>query len=99
MRKYSTVEGRAQYSDVINYAAYGKERVALTRRGKIIAYVVPAEDVEVLESLEDELEIEAAEAVIGRIESGEETSRPLDDVLADMQTRRAQKAKKKIKTA
>jgi prevent-host-death family protein len=40
----STVEARNNFSDIVNRAAYGKERVILTRRGKPIAAIIPAED-------------------------------------------------------
>lgn len=56
----STVNARKQFSDVINRVAYGKERVVLTRRGKAIVAVVPMEDMELLERMEDLLDIEAA---------------------------------------
>jgi prevent-host-death family protein len=60
MNKVSTVEAREQLSTIINRAAFGKERVVLTRRGKELAAVVPIEDVKLLEDLEDRLDIEAA---------------------------------------
>ncbi|MBI3830710.1 MAG: type II toxin-antitoxin system prevent-host-death family antitoxin, partial [Planctomycetes bacterium] len=41
-------------------AAYGKERVVLTRRGKKLVAVVPVEDVQRLEELEDLLDVEDA---------------------------------------
>ncbi len=34
MSKVSTVEARDQLSTIINRAAFGKERVVLTRRGR-----------------------------------------------------------------
>lgn len=60
MSKVSTVEARDQLSTIINRAAFGKERVVLTRRGKELAAVVPIEDVKLLEELEDRLDLEAA---------------------------------------
>ena len=53
MNTLSTAEARDQFSDVINRAAYGKERIVLTRRGKALVAVVPIEDVELLRELED----------------------------------------------
>lgn len=50
----STVEARDRLSEVINRAAFGKERVVLTRRGKPLVALVPIEDVEALEALEDQ---------------------------------------------
>ena len=49
----STVAARERLAEVLNRAAYGKERVVLTRRGKRLAAIVPIEDVERLEALED----------------------------------------------
>ena len=49
---------RNQFSDIINRAAYGKERVILTRRGKRVAAVVPIEDLELLRALEDKIDLE-----------------------------------------
>ena len=55
----STTAARDSFAEVVNRAAYGKERVVLTRRGKPLVAVVPIEDVELLEGLEDELELGA----------------------------------------
>jgi prevent-host-death family protein len=44
---------RDNLSELINRAAYGKERVVLTRRGKALAALVPVEDIRLLEALED----------------------------------------------
>jgi prevent-host-death family protein len=60
MTKVSTVKAREQFSEVVNRAAYGKERVILTRRKKDLAAVVPIEDVKLLEALEDQIDVEAA---------------------------------------
>jgi len=49
----STTTARDRFTEVVDRAAHGKERVALTRRGKPVAAVVPIEDMELLESLED----------------------------------------------
>ncbi len=44
---------RENFSDLLNRAAFAKERVAIHRHGKPIAYVVSIEDAALLESLED----------------------------------------------
>ena len=51
---------RAQLSGVINRAAFAKERLFLTRRGKRIAAIVPSDDIDLLEALEDKIDIEEA---------------------------------------
>lgn len=60
MATYSTVKARNLFSDVLNKAAFGKERVILTRRGKGLCAVVPLEDMALLEKLEETLDIEEA---------------------------------------
>ncbi len=60
MSRISTAEARDRLSDIINRAAYGKERVVLTRRGRELAAVVPIEDIRLLEELEDHIDLEAA---------------------------------------
>ena len=62
MGQVNTVNARAQFSEIINRAAFGKERVTLTRRGKEIVAVVPIEDVKLLEALEDKLDLEEVRA-------------------------------------
>lgn len=68
MDTLSTAEARDQFSDVINRAAYGKERVVLTRRGKALVAVVPIEDVELLRELEDRIDLEDARIAIAEAE-------------------------------
>ena len=49
----STADARTQFAEVVNRTAFGKERLVLTRRGKALAAIVPYEDLELLEALED----------------------------------------------
>ena len=60
MATLSTVKAREGFSETVNRSAYGKERIILTRRGKGIAAVVPIEDLELLERLEDEIDVKEA---------------------------------------
>jgi len=53
-------EIRANLADVINRVAYGGERVILQRRGKQVLAVVSMEDLELLNSLEDRADVQAA---------------------------------------
>ena len=79
MSKVSTVKARDQLSTIINRAAFGKERVVLTRRGKELAAVVPIEDVKLLEDLEDRLDLEAAREALK-----EEGTIPWEKVKAEL---------------
>ena len=50
---------RQSFPELLNRAAYGGERIAISRRGKVLAVIVPAEDMDVLEGLEDEADAKA----------------------------------------
>ncbi len=64
MSKYTTAKAREEFSEVLNRAAYGKERIVLTRRGKDLVGVVPIEDIHILEGLENQIDLEEARAAI-----------------------------------
>ncbi len=64
MPELSVTAARDSLADVVNRVAYGHERIKLVRRGRGLAAIVPVEDLELLEALEDELDIEAARAAI-----------------------------------
>jgi len=46
-------EAREQLADLVNRVAYRREHITLGRRGKKIAAIVSAEDLDLLEALED----------------------------------------------
>lgn len=51
-------EARQNFSDILNRAAYGGERVIVHRGKKPVAAVVPMEDLEMLEQIEDRVDLE-----------------------------------------
>jgi prevent-host-death family protein len=53
-------EARENFSTILNAVAFGGERILLHRHGKNVAAVVPIEDVELLEALEDKMDLETA---------------------------------------
>jgi len=58
----ATTEVESVLDAVINKVKRKKQRVALTRRGKLVAAVVPIEDLEYLEALEAEEDAEDIKA-------------------------------------
>ena len=78
----STVKAREQLSTVINRAAFGKERIVLTRRGKEVAAVVPIEDVKLLEKLEDSVDLDEARAALAEAKS--KGTIPWEKIKADL---------------
>jgi prevent-host-death family protein len=60
MLEIGVAEIRSNLADVINRVAYGGERVILQRRGKKVMALMPIEDLELLNSLEDKADVKAA---------------------------------------
>ena len=64
MDTLNATQAREKLAEVLNRVAYAKDRVRITRHGKDIAAVVPIEDLEVIERLEDESDIREAEKAL-----------------------------------
>ena len=78
----STADARNNFGDLMNRAAYGKERLILTRRGKNIAALVPVEDLETLEAIEDRIDLEEARKALA--EAGVEGTVAWEDVKKEL---------------
>jgi prevent-host-death family protein len=57
----STVNARDNFAELLNRVAYGKRRVVMTRRGKPLVCVIPMEDVDFIEELEDIMDAKAVD--------------------------------------
>lgn len=64
----NSTDARQNLADVLNRVAYAKDRVRITRRGKTVAAVVPIEDLELIERLEDEIDIREGEKALREAE-------------------------------
>lgn len=86
MTKVTTKEARDQLAELVNRAAYGKERIILTRRGKGIAALVPLDDLLALEQfvrkLEDQSDLEAVQKALA--ESEREGTFTLDQIKKEL---------------
>ncbi len=82
----SAGQASKRLAELMDRVANAKDRVILTRRKKPLAALVPLEDVELLEELEDRADLEAAKAA--REEVKREGSIPLDRVLAEFGIKR-----------
>ena len=76
----SATKVREQFSDTLNRVAYKRDRVLLERHGKIVAAMIPVEDFELLEELEDRLDLEEARAALA--EAKLEGTRPWEKIKA-----------------
>lgn len=71
-----STKAKDSFGDTINRAAYAKERIILTRRGKPVAALVPLEDIQLLEELEnaedaEDVRLAREEAARGEVVSWE----------------------------
>ena len=64
MTTVSIVDMRKHFAEVINRATYKKERFVLMRHNKPVVAIVPMEDYELLEALEDRIDTDDALAVL-----------------------------------
>jgi antitoxin (DNA-binding transcriptional repressor) of toxin-antitoxin stability system len=72
---------RALLSDTLNSVAYKGKRVVLKKHGKALCALVPMEDLELLERLEDTIDLEAARRALA---DPTEERIPLDKLKADL---------------
>jgi len=79
-KEMTTTRARSNFADLVNRAAYGKERVLINRRGKPVAAIVPLEDVELLERIEDEIDVKLARKTLAESEG----TTPLEEVVKEL---------------
>jgi prevent-host-death family protein len=79
-------KAREEFPDLVNRAAYGKERTIVSRRGKDLAAVIPIEDLRLLERLASEemerIDLEDARASLREAE--EKGTVPLRDLIREL---------------
>lgn len=59
MTTLSTVELRANLSDVLGRVRHAHERIVITKSGKPVAGIIPYDELEAIEALEEELDSKA----------------------------------------
>ena len=75
-------QARENFSDLVNRTAFAKERVVVTRNKRQVAAVVPVEDLELLELLEDYVDLGAAKKAL--LEAKKQGTRPWAEVKAEL---------------
>src|SRR5947207_15814425 len=85
MSRIAVIDARKDLADVLNRAAYGKERVVLTRRGKDVAAIVPIDDLNLLEAMEDHMDVAESQKILERVRRGSEQVLSLAEVTAKYQ--------------
>jgi len=81
----NVAEAKSRFSELVNRAAYGKERFLVQRRGKPVGAIVSAEDLARLEAGEEARSGKGLLAAVGALAEVED----LDQILDDIQRQRA----------
>jgi len=68
MMTYTSKQAREQFSDVVNRVAFAGERVIVSRQGKKLVAVVPIEDLELLEQIQDRIDLDDARQALNEAE-------------------------------
>ena len=79
-KEMTITEARSNFADLVNRVTYAKERILINRRGKPVAAIVPMEDVELLEKIEDAIDVKLARKALSESEeiiSWEEVAKEL----------------------
>lgn len=95
----NVVEARRNFAELINQAAYRKERISITRRGKKVAYIVPVEDVDLIERIEDQIDIEEGRKALEAVRSGREKTVPFEKVAERLGLKPTAQAAKRARAA
>lgn len=82
-RAVTTSELRTDLANVVDQATHKHERITVTRRGKNVAAVIPIEDLELLEFLEDRADVNEALRVM-TLPENQGKGESLDDVIAEL---------------
>jgi prevent-host-death family protein len=86
MTRLNVSRARQEFPEILNRAAYAKERTIVSRRGKDLAAVIPIEELRLLERLAqqemDRLDLEDARAALKEAE--EKGTIPLRDLMREL---------------
>lgn len=82
MTTLSIVEARNSLAEAINRVSYGGERVVLARRGKPVAALVSAEDLALLQRIEDAEDMRAARKALREYDRNPAAFKTLDEHLS-----------------
>jgi prevent-host-death family protein len=79
MTTLSIAEARNNLADAVNRVSYGGERVIFARRGKPVAALVSAQDLALLQRIEDAEDVRAAARVLKEYERNPSAFMTLDE--------------------
>lgn len=69
IKKVTSADARKSFSELINESGFGGKRIVVTRKGKAVAAVVPINDLDAIQALEDHKDITEAKRILSDTES------------------------------
>jgi len=83
MTTLTFVQARNGLAEALNRVRYGGERILIARRGKPIAALVSAEELEVLQRIEDAEDLRDARKALARYRKNPASAIPLEKIMAE----------------
>ena len=75
-------EASENFPDLVRRVSQEKERLLVTGEGEQVVAIIPIEDLELVEAIEDRIDIKEARAAL--LEAEEKGTIPLDDFLKEL---------------
>jgi prevent-host-death family protein len=82
MTRLSVQEAGEHFSDLIQRVAEEKERILVTRDGEQLVAIIPIEDLELVEAIEDKIDLQEARAALQEVQ--EKGTIPLEALLKEL---------------
>jgi len=64
VKTITSADARKSFSDLLNESGFGGRRIIVTRRGRAVAAVVPIDDLEAIQAMEDQKDITEANRIL-----------------------------------
>jgi prevent-host-death family protein len=84
MTRLAASKARDDFSETLNRVVYKRERIVLRRRGKDVAVIVPLEDLDVLEKVEDELDAREARRILADMKRKRQRPIPYEKIRREL---------------
>lgn len=63
IKTINSAKARKNFSDILNESGFGGHRIVVTRKGKAVAALVPIEDLETIQEIEDKKDVMEANRI------------------------------------
>jgi prevent-host-death family protein len=74
MNIMSSSNAREHFPEVVSEVAFAKKRFVVTRRGKRLVAIIPIEDLDMIEAIEDKIDLEDARKALADVKKRGSTS-------------------------